>query len=105
MEHLVLLFLALVERLPAVDRLLQKRLAGAVSDLEELRDQPARELARREVVIGPIRRYAVSAFFGLLLGPFFTCGLAAVLTDRPNAPPGPAPQVRTATVVVLLLAP
>jgi len=57
-EHLFLLLF--VDGLLAADRALQKRARKAIPDFDALWDDPAAELARREVVLGPLRRYAVS---------------------------------------------
>jgi hypothetical protein len=98
-EHLFLLLF--VDGLLALDRFLQKRSRRAIPDFDALWDNPAAELADREVVIGPLRRYAVSTVLGIVAGFAISCGFALNDLDRrgprPAAPP-PAHEVALALV-------
>jgi hypothetical protein len=96
-EHLFLLLF--VDGVLAIDRFLQKRVRRAVPDFDALWNDPAAELARQEVVIGPLRRYAVSTMLGLAVGLVISCGFTLSELERkgprPAAPP-PAHEVALA---------
>jgi hypothetical protein len=85
-EHIIVLF---ADTLLAIDRFLQQRLRNAVVDFDELWTDPAGRLAREEVVIGPLRRYAVATALGTFAGLLLPCGLVFQSLDQPHARPGP----------------
>lgn len=67
-----------------IDRFLQKRARRAIPDFDKLWEDPAGVLGRGEVVIGPIRRYAVATVLGLVAGFALSCGFALSELERPQ---------------------
>ena len=83
MEHLLIY---LIHFILWLDRQWHKPLKKVVPDLEELLDQPQLTLARQELVIGPMKRWASSITLGLVLTGILGCiwyvGLLLIVDKR-----------------------
>lgn len=83
MEHLLIY---LIHFILWLDRQWHKPLKKVVPDLEELLGQPQLTLARQEIVIGPMRRWASSITLGLVLTGILGCiwyvGLLLIIGKR-----------------------
>lgn len=64
LEHALL---NLIDFVLWTDGLFQKKIQKAIPDLEDLLTLPREQLSRREIAIGPNKRYGTSCFMGLFL--------------------------------------
>jgi hypothetical protein len=102
LEHFIVKYL--IECVLDIDYVLQRRLRYAVPDFDELWRDPANRLRRGEVIIGPLRHYAVAIMLGGMFGLIVTFVGLFASADAWHPQRGQAPFSKTEVLFTGLVA-